>query len=247
MVAATETKSVNLTKIAKKISLQSQGIRKKAQEKKTVNIPVSKLVKKVPELEILPPDAIAVQIAYSEEKDRFYANTLTLFKEDDTFIITDAALNPLKELDIEYIGYQLGYSGSQHIKIGSQHLRIDIRMSRKFYDSDRDGETGEGTPPLEMVRLLPGDNPVPMKALEEEETYTVISQIGTSEYDSPIYKVKSEEGEEFAIISNASLESLLVGKELPFDFQIDGKEKTGRGISVKVSAADSASFDDFDL
>lgn len=246
-MVATETKPVNLTKIAKKISLQSQGIRKKAQEEKTVNIPVSKLVEKVPELEILPQDVIAVQIAYREEKDRFYTNTLTVFRENDSFVVTDAALNPLKELDIEYIDYQLGYSGSQHIKIGSQHLRIDIRMSPKFYDSERDGETGEGTPPLEMVRLLPGDNPVPMKALEEDETYTVISQTGTSEYDSPIYKIKDEEGEEFAVISNTSLESLLVGKELPFDFQIDGKEKTGRGVSVKVSAADSASFDDFDL
>ncbi len=254
MVVSTETKETkqvtNLYKVAQKIGVQSRKIRERAKQEEKVEIPVGSLVKKISELEVLPEDAIAVQVVYSEKKDRFYANTLTLFRQDDnTFIVTDAALNSLKALDIEYVKYRLGYNAYQEIKVAGQLIQIDIRTSNKFYATfkQHDGETGEGTPPLDMVRLIPGNAPVPLKALEEEQKYTVVAETGTSEYGSTIYKVEDENEEELHVISNSSLDALLAGKELPFDIQIDGTEEIDQGTIVRVSAAGSTSFDDFDL
>ncbi len=251
MTAAVATKTIDLTAIARKLA-STPNVREKAKgEEYGYNIAASTITQQTDRYPVLKQFGDRPTFRVVERNGKYYGNTHTVFVDvEGTIGLYDCALDIIE--GVEFIEYELGYNGFAIVEIDSNRFKVSISLSDTFrekYD-EVNGATGNGAPPVEMVREVPG-SAIPLKALDEG-IYTVVSEVGEGQYGNPIYEIEMADGQVQRVISNKQMVEAIEQQEgLPADISIDSKveeEIDDKTVTiVNVSSADEESFESLDL
>lgn len=246
---------IDLREIAAQIAGSAKGLQKIAKDtKKPVLVQVKSILKKVPQLEVLPHDLTIFRL--KAKGDIYNVTTLSVYNLDGTVVLATPSLEILED-GFEFISYKYGIGGYCDISYNGLCLRIAISLSDEHLEylvrRGLKGLEGSGIPNHEYLRNLPQPElPLHSDELPYGKVMTIIgSGKFTKEYKTPLIDIECETGEIFKnVICNQAVKSILTKYKVGAKFGIVGKEKktdkTGKSTYI-VQITDLQGLDFVDL
>ena len=218
---------IDLLEVANQLASSAKGLQKTALEtKKPVFVSVQSILKKLPELAVLPPDMALFRLRATESI--FIADSLSVFEFEGQTVIASPDLELLDGFD--FVSYKTGINGFCVVSYQGLQLKIAMSVSDTHVDdlinTGAKGIDGSGKPDPSYLRRLPQpETPLYSDDLPQNTALTVVS-IGkvTQKFETPLVDVTDIKGKVYKnVICNTELTGIVTKHGLGSKFKILGK------------------------
>ena len=231
---------IDLIEVANQLASSAKGLQKTALEtKKPVFVSVQSILKKVPELEPLPPDLAIFRLRATESI--FLADTLNVFEFEGQTVIASTDLELLDGFD--FVSYKTGINGFCIVSFNGLQLKIAMSVSDNHVDdlivTGAKGIDGTGKPDPSYLRKLPQpETPLYSDDLPQNVALTIVGTGKiTQRYDTPLVDVTDPKGKVYKnVICNSDLTSIATKHGLGAKFKIIGKRARVNKEGLPVDA-----------
>ena len=218
---------IDLVEVANQLASSAKGLQKTALEtKKPVFVSVQSILKKLPELEALPPDLAVFRLRATDSI--FLADTLNVYEFEGQTVIASTDLELLDGFD--FVSYKTGINGHCVVFINGLTLKIAMSVNddhvEDLINTGAKGIDGSGKPDPSYLRRLPQpETPLHSDELPQNVALTVVATGKTTQrFDTPLVDITDPKGKLFKnVICNSDLTSITTKHGLGAKFKIIGK------------------------
>jgi hypothetical protein len=218
---------IDLLEVANQLASSAKGLQKTALEtKKPVFVSVQSILKKLPELTVLPPDLAIFRLRATDSI--FLADTLNVFEFEGQTVIASPDLELLDGFD--FVSYKTGINGFCVVTYQGLQLKIAMSVSDSHVDDLIDtgakGIDGSGKPDPSYLRKLPQpETPLYSDDLPQNVALTIVATGKTTQrYDTPLVDIADLKGKVYKnVICNSDLTSIATKHGIGAKFKIIGK------------------------
>lgn len=218
---------IDLLEVANQLASSAKGLQKTAIEtKKPVFVSVQSIIKKLPDLEVLPPEMALFRLRATESI--FIADTLNVFEFEGQTVIASPDLELLD--GFEFVSYKTGINGFCVVSFNGLTLKIGMSPSdthvNDLVDTGAKGIDGSGKPDPSYLRKLPQpETPLYSDDLPQNTALTVVSTGKTTQrFDTPLVDITDPKGKVYKnVICNSDLSSIATKHGIGAKFKIIGK------------------------
>jgi hypothetical protein len=218
---------IDLLEVANQLASSAKGLQKTALEtKKPVFVSVQSILKKLPELEALPPDLAIFRLRATDSI--FLADTLNVYELEGQTVIASPDLELLDGFD--FVSYKTGINGFCVVTYQGLQLKIAMSVSDSHVDdlinTGAKGIDGSGKPDPSYLRKLPQpETPLYSDDLPQNVALTIVATGKTTQrYDTPLVDIADLKGKVYKnVICNSDLTSIATKHGIGAKFKIVGK------------------------
>jgi hypothetical protein len=218
---------IDLLEVANQLASSAKGLQKTALEtKKPVFVSVQSILKKLPELTVLPPDLAIFRLRATDSI--FLADTLNVYELEGQTVIASPDLELLDGFD--FVSYKTGINGFCVVTYQGLQLKIAMSVSDSHVDDLIDtgakGIDGSGKPDPSYLRKLPQpETPLYSDDLPQNVALTIVATGKTTQrYDTPLVDIADLKGKVYKnVICNSDLTSIATKHGIGAKFKIIGK------------------------
>ena len=218
---------IDLLEVANQLASSAKGLQKTALEtKKPVFVSVQSILKKLPDLSVLPPDLAIFRLRATESI--FIADTLNVYELDGVTVIASPDLELLDGFD--FVSYKTGINGFCIVSFNGLTLKIAMSVSdshvEDLINTGARGIDGSGKPDPSYLRKLPQpETPLYSDDLPQNVALTIVATGKTTQrFDTPLVDITDPKGKVYKnVITNSDLASIATKHGLGAKFKIIGK------------------------
>ncbi|MFN5839033.1 MAG: hypothetical protein ACK47J_20525 [Pseudanabaena sp.] len=218
---------IDLLEVANQLASSAKGLQKTALEtKKPVFVSVQSILKKLPELEVLPPELAIFRLRATDSI--FLADTLNVYELEGQTVIASPDLELLDGFD--FVTYKTGINGYTVVSYQGLQLKIGISVSDDHVDelivTGAKGIDGSGKPDPSYLRRLPQpETPLHSDDLPHNVALTIVATGKTTQrFDTPLVDITDPKGKLYKnVITNSDLSSIATKHGIGAKFKIIGK------------------------
>jgi len=220
---------IDLLEVANQLASSAKGLQKTALEtKKPVFVSVQSILKKLPELSVLPPDLAIFRLRATSDTT-FDVNTLKVYELNGITVISSPDLEILDGFD--FVNFKTGFDGFCVVSFNGLSLKINMSVSDSY--SDILSETGvkgviDGTgkpDPCYLGKLPQPETPLYSDDLPQNVALTIVATGKTTQrFDTPLVDLSDLKGKVYKnVICNSDLSSIATKHGIGAKFKIIGK------------------------
>lgn len=218
---------IDLLEVANQLASSAKSLQKTALEtKKPVFVSVQSILKKLPDLKVLPPDLAIFRLRATDSI--FLADTLNVYELEGQTVIASPDLELLDGFD--FVSYKTGINGHCVVSFNGLQLKIDISVSDSHVDdlvnTGAKGVDGSGKPDPSYLRKLPQpETPLYSDDLPQNVALTIVATGKTTQrFDTPLVDITDPKGKLYKnVITNSDLSSIATKHGIGAKFKIIGK------------------------
>lgn len=218
---------IDLLDVANQLASSAKGLQKTALEtKKPVFVSVQSILKKLPELQVLPPDLAIFRLRATDSI--FLADTLNIYEFDGQTVIASPDLDLLDGFD--FLSYKTGINGHSIVSYQGLQLKIAISVNDDHLDdlinTGAKGIDGSGKPDPSYLRKLPQpETPLHSDDLPQNVALTIVATGKTTQrFETPLVDITDPKGKVYKnVICNSDLSSIATKHGIGAKFKIIGK------------------------
>ena len=218
---------IDLLEVANQLASSAKSLQKTALEtKKPVFISVQSILKKLPELAVLPPDLAIFRLRATDSI--FLADTLNVYELEGQTVIASPDLELLDGFD--FVTYKTGINGFCVVSYQGLQLKIAMSVGDSHVDdlinTGAKGIDGSGKPEPRYLRKLPQpETPLYSDDLPQNVALTIVATGKTTQrFDTPLVDITDPKGKVYKnVITNSDLASIATKHGLGAKFKIIGK------------------------
>lgn len=218
---------IDLLEVANQLASSAKSLQKTALEtKKPVFVSVQSILKKIPDLEVLPPDLAIFRLRATDSI--FLADTLNVYELEGQTVIASPDLELLDGFDFD--SYKTGINGFCIVSYQGLQLKIAMSVSDSHVDdlinTGGKGIDGSGKPDPSYLRRLPQpETPLYSDELPQNVPLTIVATGKTTQrYDTPLVDLTDLSGKLYKnVICNSELTAIVTKHGLGAKFKILGK------------------------
>ena len=218
---------IDLIEVANQLASSAKGLQKTALEtKKPVFVSVQSILKKLPELEALPPDLAIFRLRATDSI--YLADTLNVYELEGQTVIASPDLELLD--GFVFVSYKTGINGFCIVSYNGLTLKIDMSVSdthvEDLINTGARGIDGSGKPDPSYLRRLPQpETPLYSDDLPQNIALTIVATGKTTQrFDTPLVDLTDPKGKVYKnVITNSDLASITTKHGIGAKFKILGK------------------------
>ena len=218
---------IDLLEVANQLASSAKSLQKTALEtKKPVFVSVQSILKKLPELAVLPPDLAIFRLRATDSI--FLADTLNVYELEGQTVIASPDLELLDGFD--FVTYKTGINGFCVVSYQGLQLKIAMSVGDSHVDdlinTGAKGIDGSGKPEPRYLRKLPQpETPLYSDDLPQNVALTIVATGKTTQrFDTPLVDITDPKGKVYKnVITNSDLASIATKHGLGAKFKIIGK------------------------
>ena len=218
---------IDLLEVANQLASSAKSLQKTALEtKKPVFVSVESILKKLPELAVLPPDLAIFRLRATDSI--FLADTLNVYELEGQTVIASPDLELLDGFD--FVTYKTGINGFCVVSYQGLQLKIAMSVGDSHVDdlinTGAKGIDGSGKPEPRYLRKLPQpETPLYSDDLPQNVALTIVATGKTTQrFDTPLVDITDPKGKVYKnVITNSDLASIATKHGLGAKFKIIGK------------------------
>ena len=218
---------IDLLEVSNQLASSAKGLQKTALEtKKPVFVSVQSILKKLPELEALPPDLAIFRLRATDSI--YLADTLNVYELEGQTVIASPDLELLDGFD--FVSYKTGINGFCVVSFNGLQLKIAMSVSDSHVDdlinTGAKGIDGTGKPDPSYLRKLPQpETPLYSDDLPQNVALTIVATGKTTQrFDTPLIDITDPKGKVYKnVICNSDLTSIATKHGRGAKFKIIGK------------------------
>ena len=218
---------IDLVEVANQLASSAKGLQKTALEtKKPVFVSVQSILKKLPELEALPPDLAIFRLRATDSI--YLADTLNVYELEGQTVIASPDLELLD--GFVFVSYKTGINGFCIVSFNGLTLKIAMSVSDDHVDNlintGAKGIDGSGKPDPSYLRRLPQpETPLYSDDLPQNIALTIVATGKTTQrFDTPLVDLTDPTGKVYKnVITNSDLASITTKHGIGAKFKIIGK------------------------
>jgi len=218
---------IDLVEVSNQLASSAKGLQKTALDtKKPVFVSVQSILKKLPDLAVLPPDLAIFRLRATDSI--FIADTLNVYELEGQTVITSPDLELLDGFD--FVSYKTGINGFCVVSYNGLTLKIGMSVSdshvEDLINTGARGIDGSGKPDPSYLRKLPQPEiPLYSDDLPQNVALTIVTTGKTTQrFDTPLVDITDPKGKLYKnVICNSDLASISTKHGIGSKFKIIGK------------------------